>query len=210
MSRKNERLLIVIYVVAFLITLIGASLAYFTNIKTSMVSSDIEVESATMTSIVFNAGKPLALFVSHENLGEGMGNLKDQTFAEAVLKNGSNETISTFYYNLNLELLDNTLLHTQGSSVPEALVVMRDPFGQVITHIEGLEYVTINGVSGFDITGKIGTYRIAKEYQISTSTQITQRWELELVFVNLNASQDTNKGKGLNGFLKIEPVYDKD
>lgn len=209
MNKKNERILLIIYIVAFLITLVGASLAYFTNIKTSMVSDDVEVESATMTSIVFNAGNPLALYVSHENLGKGMGNLKDHTYAEAVLKNGTNEAVSTFYYNLTLELLDNTLVYTQSSNTPESLIIIKNPNGQVITRIEGLNYVTVNGVSGFDITGKTGVYNIAKEYQISTSNQTTQRWELELVFVNLDTSQNINKGNGLNGFMRIEPVYDK-
>lgn len=205
MSKKNKNMLITIYVVGLLITCVGATFAFFTVIRVSNISSEIDVSSATMTSIVYNAGEPIAIYASPQNFAQGMGNLSGSTIASAILKAGSDGALATFHYNLSLELLDNTMIYSD-SSTPELVIQVIDPDGNEVKNIEDLEYVTVDGVSGFDITGKVGNYKIADTYEISTTNEVTQEWKITLTFVNLELSQDVNMGNGLSGSLKIDPV----
>ncbi len=207
MSKKTRNILIVLYVLAFFITCIGATLAYFTVIKVSTVSPETDINSATMTSIIFDAGRPIALYANELNFAEGMNNLSGETFASSTLKIGSVEESATFYYNLSIEFFENTLLYSSYKQTPEVLLTLHDPSGNEIKSLEGLNYVTVDDVSGFDVTGKTGKYLVASNYEITTTSEITQKWNVKLTFVNLETSQDINKGKGLNGVMKIDPIY---
>ena len=207
MSKKTRNILIALYIIAFLVSCAGAAFAYFTVIKVSTVSPEVEVKSATMTSVVFNTGDPIALYADEFNFGEGMDNLSGETYASSTLKIGSVEESASFRYNLNVEFFQNTLLYSTEEETPEVLLTLHDPDGNEITKLEGLEHKTVNGVSGFDVTGKIGKYTIVENYEITTTSEITHEWRAKLTFVNLSNSQDINKGKGLNGILRIEPIY---
>lgn len=206
MKKKTRNILLILYVFAFMMMLVGAAMAYFVTIKTQMISPSADVESATMSSIIFNAGEPLAIYVTPDNFAKGMENLTGQTYAEAVLKNGTLDVESTFHYNLSIELLNNTVVYSTNNKEPEVILTIIDPDGNPVKEIAGLEYVTYDGVSGFDITEKIGDYSVATNYKISTKNEITQRWETKLTIINKDTSQDINKRSGLEGCLKIEPV----
>lgn len=207
MSKRTRNILIVLYVIAFLVTCAGAAFAYFTVIKVSSISPETEIKSATMTSIIFNTGNPIALYADEFNFAEGMDNLSGETYASSTLKIGSMEESASFRYNLSVEFYQNTLLYSTTEETPEVLLTLYDPNGNEITNVEGLVYKTADGVSGFDVTGKIGKYTIVEDYEITTTSEITHKWSAKLTFVNLSNSQDVNKGKGLNGILRIEPIY---
>lgn len=207
MSKKTRNILIVLYVIAFFITCIGAAFAYFTVIKVSTVSKETDISSATMTSIIFDAGSPIAIYANEFNFGEGMNDLSGATYASSTLKVGSADESASFRYNLSIEFFENTMLYSSYTKTPEVLLSLFDPNGNEITKLEGLEYVTVGENKGFDVTGKTGEYLIASNYEITTTSEITQKWDVKLTFVNLETSQDINKGKGLNGALKIDPIY---
>ncbi len=205
MSKKNKNVLILVYVAAFLMMFIGTTFAFFTIIKVSNVSAEIDAASATMPSIVYNAGEPIAIYASPQNFAEGMGNLSGSTVASARLKNGSQSSEASFHYNISLELDHNTMVYSD-SRTPELVLSIVDPNNREVKSIAGLDYVTVDGVSGFDITDKVGLFNIHQNYEISTKTEIVQEWKVTLTFVNLQHSQDVNMGNGLSGSLKIDPV----
>lgn len=208
MNQKNKKILIILYISIFLVTCIGAAFAYFANIATSYVTKNAQVESATMTSIFYKAGNPIAIVASPDNFAEGMESLRDTTTATASLKKGSSVEYEYAYYNLHLVIEENTMVYTTSEKKAEILVKITDPKGNEIKKINGLNYVESDGNSGFDITGKVGEFTIVTNYEMYTNTdeEIIQNWNLEVVFVNFDSEQNINQGNYLNGALEIGPV----
>lgn len=208
MDKKTKKILIVLYITLFLVTCVGAAFAYFTNLNTSFVSHSAKVKSATMTSIFYNAGSPIAIVASLDNFAEGMESLKGTTSATASLKKGSTVEFEYAYYNLSLIIDENTMVYTTNEKKAEIVIKITDPNGNEIKEINGLDYVESDGNSGFDITGKTGEFMIARNYEMYTDNEdeVIQNWNVEVTFVNFESVQDINQGNMVNGFLKISPV----
>ena len=107
-------------------------------------------------------------------------------------------------YNLILEIDSNDFEYSTPEEDAELLLKVIDPNGNELTNIEGLEYVTVEEESGFDITDKIGNFYIVKEYLLETDYEITHNWDVTVTFVNLNAEQNINYNKELRGNLVME------
>lgn len=182
----------------------GATWAYFTVIRVSSISPKVDVNSATTSYILFETGKPINLYATRENFSKNMGNLSSNTFAQAYIKANDPETPTSVNYNLYLEILDNDFVYSTEDKNAELLFSIKDPNGNEVTQINGLEYVTISGVSGFDITAKKGRFYIATNHPITTTSEKYDRWDATVTFVNLDASQDLNYEKNLKGYILIE------
>lgn len=202
MNKKTERFLLIAYVLSLMFMLVGATYAYFSVIRVSNVSPVIEVDTAQLDSILFDAGFPISIYADNENFQKGMGSITSDTFARAYLKtNGENVT---YKYNLFLDLLENNFVYSTEDKKAEIILKVIDPFGNELKSLDGLEYVTSNGVSGFDITDKKGKFYIARDYSITTSNEIMHKWSFYVTFVNLETNQEVNHSKKLNGYVKIE------
>jgi len=204
MSKKAKNTLMIIYIIALFIMISGATFAYFDYIKVSRISPKVEVGSAVTQFITFDVGKPIRITPNTINFAEGMGNLEDETFASAYLRLGSGEDSAQFFYNLFLQIDKNNLTYSTKSKSPELLLQIIDHDGKELTYINGLEYVTVNGISGFDITVAKGRYYITYNFPISTINEKTHLWKAKFIFVNLEESQDGNLEKELEGFIQIE------
>ena len=134
--------------------------------------------------------------------------IEGYTIGKATKKENGTE-VSKLKYNLYLEISDNSLTYSTASKTPELLLNVYDPDGNEVKEIEGLKYVTIkdgknNEISGFDITEGLGRYYITKSREISTTNEITEKWDAKVTYVNLKESQDGNLEKVLNGLIRIE------
>lgn len=209
MSKKATNIILIIYVIALTVLVIGATYAHFTYVKVSRISPVVDVESATLNYIVFDIGSPIYINPTTENFNKGMDDLTGETYASVLLKRENGTEVSKLKYNLYLEISDNNLTYSTASKTPELLISVFDPDGNEVKEIEGLTYVTVtNGknekVSGFDITEGIGRYYITKSREISTTSEITEKWDAKVTYVNLKESQDGNLEKVLNGLIRIE------
>ena len=209
MSKKATNIILIIYVIALTVLVIGATYAHFTYIKVSRVSPKVDVEAATLNYIVFDIGSPIFINPTTENFTEGMDNLTGETYASVFLKRENGTEVSKLKYNLYLEISDNSLTYSTASKTPELLLNVYDPDGKEVKEIEGLTYVTIKDgknyeISGFDITEGLGRYYITKSREISTTNEITEKWDAKVTYVNLKESQDGNLEKVLNGLIRIE------
>ena len=207
MSKKATNIILIIYVIALTVLVIGATYAHFTYIKVSRVSPKVDVEAATLNYIMFDIGSPIFINPTTENFTEGMDNLTGKTYASVFLKRENGTEVSKLKYNLYLEISDNSLTYSTVSKTPELLLNVYDPDGKEV--IEGLTYVTIkdgknNEIRGFDITEGLGRYYITKSREISTTNEITEKWDAKVTYVNLKESQDGNLEKVLNGLIRIE------
>ena len=209
MSKKATNIILIIYVIALTVLVIGATYAHFTYIKVSRVSPKVDVEAATLNYIMFDIGSPIYINPTTENFTEGMDNLTGETYASVFLKRENGTEVSKLKYNLYLEISDNSLTYSTASKTPELLLNVYDPDGNEVKEIEGLKYVTIkdgknNEISGFDITEGLWRYYITKSREISTTNEITEKWDAKVTYVNLKESQDGNLEKVLNGLIRIE------
>ena len=209
MIKKATNIILIIYVIALTVLVIGATYAHFTYIKVSRVSPKVDVEAATLNYIMFDIGSPIYINPTTENFTEGMDNLTGETYASVFLKRENGTEVSKLKYNLYLEISDNSLTYSTASKTPELLLNVYDPDGNEVKEIEGLKYVTIkdgknNEISGFDIAEGLGRYYITKSREISTTNEITEKWDAKVTYVNLKESQDGNLEKVLNGLIRIE------
>ena len=209
MSKKVTNIILIIYVIALSVLVIGATYAHFTYINVSRVSPKVEVGAATLNFITFEIGDPIFINPTIENFKEGMKNLSSDTFASAYLRVENSEEETSINYNIFLQIDENTLTYSTGSKTPELLMKIFDPYGNELDTIEGLNYVTItdgkgNKLSGFDITTAKGKYYIAKNRNLKTKTEISEMWKAEVTYVNLSEIQDGNLDKKLDGFIRIE------
>lgn len=200
-----------IYLVAFLITCVGATLAYFAVINSNNVSATSKVESVTMTSLIFDAGNPISIYANMFNFGKDMNNLFDQTYAQATVSKGTDMEVARFHYEVSIDLLDNDLVYSVNKNKPEVILTITNPDDVEVKQIKGLDYVSIDGVSGFDITDKTGEYIVDANHEIMANNDksfVNQVWKARVTLINLDADQEKNAGKKLNGLFKLKLLED--
>lgn len=101
--------------------------------------------------------------------------------------------------------LDASELTLSKEGYPDVILNITDPSGNEVTSISGLTYVS--SASGFDITGKKGTYTFASDYEISSTVKTkgaqnnatTQTWKVTITYQVYGADttfdQSANCGK---------------
>lgn len=192
-SKKESIMFILIAALVFVATLIGSSYAYFVLIQGSDSQlADINASSGTTDSLRFIVEKSLYIEVTDDNFLPGKESLKDSTIASATLMANNVTNQAKYNYNVYLNISNNELIYSTEYKWPELLLQVKDPDGNEITEIEGLEYVTHNGLSGFDITIRDGLITIASDYLIETFETTIHKWNISIVLVNLEASQEDN------------------
>lgn len=206
MQKKTKELLTILYIVALIIMIGGSTFAYFDFMKVSKISPKVEVGTAIVDYVMFDAGKPIVINPTTENFLEGMGNLTDETFARVTAQSSNPTEGNQVYYDLYLEIEKNTLSYSTASKTPELIMQIIDHDDKELTWIDGLDYVTVNGVSGFDITTAQGRYYMTKKFPISFTVDNVHLWKAKFIYLNLEESQDGNMEKELDGFIRIERV----
>ncbi len=90
----------------------------------------------------------------------------------------------------------------------EILLKVIDPDGSEVTNISSLTRKTsgsgANEVTGFDITESTGLITIADNYEITSTGTVTQEWQIEVIFANLDSDQNANTGKSFSATLMIQ------
>ena len=86
MKEKKKRIIITTAgLLILLITIIGATYAYFTAQMGEGVGTDINASTGTTYSLSFQAGKAINIVANQENFGKDKGNQSDSTTATATL-----------------------------------------------------------------------------------------------------------------------------
>lgn len=204
----GRKLLLTVLFVLILITLallIGRiSYGYLApNLGDDVVSSgDITANGDTL---IFKKGGALSLKATTDNFYTSKGNLTDRTNPKAILiaKKGDNgEVVSaTANYNVGVNISSNTFNYTTESNTAELILTVRDESGTIIDNvIDGLPFTEVNGISGYDITGKTGIFSIDNNHVITSNDSRvgnTQEWTFTLTLINLDTDQSLNENASL-------------
>ena len=196
MNKKSKIILLLIYLIAFVITCLGTTMAFFAINDTQKVIAESEVKSATETSTLYTTGEPLSIIATPSNFNEYLKeSLTDKTELIASLKKGTNTKEVIKKYNVEINLEENTMQYSTLAQTAEIVLTIIDPNGKEIDTLG-------------DLTGKTGSYMAAENYVLKSTSdeEVKHVWQIILTFVNLNNSQDINMGNGLKGYARINPV----
>ena len=203
-SNKLLSILSVLIIGVFFILIARVTYAYLAPVFNS-AKTDVMGSSDTVDDFKFELGNPLKIDATPTTLKENGTNYVTSTTAKALLKANSTKKTATYNYYVYLQIASNTFTYSDGST-PEIILTVTNPNGEEVTSIEGLTYGTFNGVSGFDVTTKEGTFNIANNHEItsnSSTTYTTQSWNITLTYLNLSIAQSANFGNsmGVNVYI---------
>ena len=214
-KKPNEKKVLVLSflgVLTFIAVVVGATYAYFTAQGGGTGNIDVNATTNTTDNLSFQVGEAISLTANQEDFGQGADNKSGSTFARATLtaNNATNNATRNYYVYLDITSYD--FEYTTEDSQGEILLKVTDPEGTEVTSLPGLIRKTSGGVTGFDITTSTGLITIADNYEIVSTGTVTQEWQIEVIFVNLDSDQNANTGKTFNANLIIqeEPMEDEE
>ena len=209
MEKNKTKIITIASIIALTILIIGATYAYFQAQTGEGSQTDIRINANTVDTLTFETGDPITLTLDQENFAEGKGNQTGSTFAKAMLTANNKTNTATEHYYMYLNITGNTFTYTQNEDTPEILLTITDTNNNEITSIDGLTYKTVtdgNGttLNGFDITNQNDLITIFENREITTTSSITEEWNVTVTYVNYNIDQSANAGKNFNANLLIQ------
>ena len=156
---KNKK--IILTIIAVLILCVGGTLAYIIAHLQDEARGNASVTSDAVDILKFEVDKDINLNPTQFNVVEGGDNLSDNAIGSAILRANSTNDSATYNYYVYFQINSNNYIYTTTEQTPEIVLTITDPEGNPVTSIDGLDYVTNGGVSGFDITTKSGLYEVA-------------------------------------------------
>ncbi len=210
MESSKTKIISIITTIAFLLMVIGATYAYFAAQTGEGASTDIKINANTTDVFTFETGSAISISLNQDNFASGTGNQSGTTYAKAMLTANNKTNTATDHYYLYLNVKSNSFVYSQDSTKPEILLRITDKNGtEVKPTLEGIEYKTVtdgNGASqsGYDITTYNDVLPIYENKEITTTSSITEQWNISLTFINYNFNQSANAGKSLSATLMIQ------
>ena len=209
MDKKKKNLIFMsIAAVTLIVTILGATYAYFAAQGGGSSNTDIDIHTSTTDNLSFQIGEAISIKATQENFAENMNNLSDSTTASAILTANNATNNATRNYYLYFDISNNNFTYSVDENTPELILTVLGPDNKPITTLGDLNYVTVGDVQGFDITTQSGRITIADNYEITTTSTTTQTWTITVTFVNLDADQNVNAGKSFDANINIKEKND--
>ena len=237
-NRKNTILLTVIAVATLLVAVVGATFAYFTAQQGNAQNANVEVTTDTAASSMISVNGAISLHATPDNFNEAAGShLNSESDAYGTITwqpSNADGAVQDYCYTVTLNITANDTVYDPDDvdeDVPELLFNIEHSTtayaGQttgdaasvtapITTNVAGLTYATVEAtntgtrdeISGWDITGKTGTFLIRGD-QADGSWKITgnssqktyEYWHANVTMVNLDRDQIYNTGKSVTGTL---------
>ena len=200
-NKNNKKTIILsgVGILILLLTIIGATYAYFAADLGGGTNANINASTGTTDSLTFDAGDPIRIHASLENFAEGMESLKGSTTATATLKANNTTNQASGKYNIFFVIDDNDFVYSTEDGQAELVLKVTDSNGNEVEEITGLKRVE----NGFDITTRTGGFLVRADYEIETTSTTNQAWNIEVTLVNLDSNQNVNNGKSFHGKFYI-------
>ncbi len=211
MKRKFTRKQVTLMIIGILIILLlifTAAYAFLGPVIGAGSKTDLDVTIKGVDLLELEAGDPINLTIGSHNLHDAAANVEGETFARATLIPNKTTLTATKYYNLGMNIANNTFVYSDGST-PEILLQLFDPEGNVITTAGDLSYVTINGVSGFDITTATGKITLASSREINATTEegTVENWVIKVIILNL---PDVDQTPNANASFEMDTAVNEE
>ena len=151
-ENKKTIMLTLLAVLTIILVIGGATYAYFQAQGGTASQANVSVKTSTTDSLVFSTGDDINFTADQSTFGKGAGNKAGSSYAKAVLKANDSTNHATANYYVYLDITNNNFEYTTADKTAELILTVIDPDGNEVKSIDGLNYVTVNGISGFDIT----------------------------------------------------------
>ena len=212
MERYKRRNTILVVISAFILVVLALLISKVTySFLEPIDPDDVRIEgevTATGDTLLFSKGTDIEVILNQDNFGSSSGNLVRSVTPQVQLiaSNKTNNATANYYVTVNIK--ENTFKYTNGTSNPEILLTVTDNDGNPLTTCTGLTYTTVGGVSGFDITNKIGVYDFPVQTISTTSstTGTTKNWTYTVTFINKTTDQSINE----DAKIDIEAILHKE
>jgi len=205
-NEKKTLLMSTIATIALIAIVVGATYAYFQAQNETTGGANIGVDAATTDVFRLTSSDAIELNANPSNFKQGDANLVGEAQASAYLRANNNTNTATYNYYVYLDIEENDFVYSVDENTPELLLkVYEGEIGEnEVTSIPGLTRKTTEDVEGFDITGITRAITIVNNKEITTTSEIEEKWSIEIIFVNLESDQKANQGKTLDASLRIE------
>lgn len=209
-SRKLVLVMLSLLIMVVVALLIGRLTYAFMAPDIDEDTSNQGEVTASGDTLIFSKGNDISLVATTDNFGTGKGNLSRTTNPSVRLVANSKTQNANSTYFVGIIISNNTYKYTTETNSAELILTVRDETGNIITNSsDELTYVTVGGVSGFDITGKTGIFNIVSDKSITTTSSTsgtTHTWTFTLTLVNKENDQSLNE----NASIDIEVILQKE
>ncbi len=171
--------------------------------KDEMVEFDVSGNS--LDSLEVSHLETISITPGTQNLSDGYGNIYSETSATTTLKSHNPEVGVYAYYTVYFEIDKNGYSYSTEEKTAELILTVIDPDGNIVTNSSDLNYVTVNDVSGFDVTEEAGSINIVDNYRFESksSVGVSKTWNFKLTMINLNSNQDINQNRNFEASIKF-------
>ncbi len=204
---KNKKTYLIIIVILLVLVVVGVTFAFFQAQGDKNASANVNVKTEDMDSLVFSVGDKINVSANQFDFGSKAGNKVGSTYAKATLKTSKSATANYYVY-LNIET--NDFEYTTDNKTAELILTVTDPSGNELTEINGLNYVTVNDIKGFDVTEASGLIKIVNNREITSTGIKEETWNVTLTFINLDSDQAKNAKKTFKATLDITKEVKKE
>ena len=221
-NRKKEITLLIIAILVIVSMIAGATYAFFKAQTGPAANFDINATTSTTDNLTFSTEGDIVLNVTAENLKNGGNDLSDTAVARARLIANNSSNSATAYYNVYLLIEENEMEYSSYTKVGADNLIFMTKEGKEKENLEGYtgvpeiilsvkkgetEYKIAKRLTptdgGYDITEADGLYAIGEKIEITTTSDVTDEWEVKVTFKNLEYNQQLNTGKSLKGKIII-------
>ena len=208
MDNNKNKILTLIAIITIVLTLIGATYAFFAAQAGGTTSTNATVTSNTTDLLTFSINQDISFTVTQADFAENGNNKSGEATATATLTPNNKTGAATMYYYLYLNLQSNPIVYSAANTNqdPELMLQVFDGNNQLVT-LTGLgTQKTIKGVTGYDITGVFGTKVLLDNHAISASnnTATIENWKVRITLINLDVDQNDNTGKAISGTIIMQ------
>ncbi len=204
---KDKKILTLIGVLVLLVSVVSLTYSFFQAQSSDAVIRDVSVTTHTVDTLTFSVDDDIEIEATQQNFGNGGDNQDGEATATAILTPNSKTGTATKNYYLVFYLQNNPIVYSAANTNqdPELLLQVFNSSDQLVT-LTGLgNQVTVDSLTGYDITGVQGIITLLDNHQISASnnTTTTEEWRVVITLINHNFNQNDNTGKNVTGSLVI-------
>ncbi len=196
---ENKNIVLFVIIGLLLILTITISFSWMNSNQNEVVMTSVDATSGHIDDITFSSGNELT-FAS-----DGV-NFSGTTNPTVTLNKHPQKNEGDSTYNMFIDVSVNDFVYTTEERTAELILTITDPNGEIIDEAYGLNFVTVEGISGFDVTGFDESLLLVNDFPIYTTSTTIHTWDVTLTLVDLPTNQSENDNKtftatiGMNGY----------
>ena len=209
MDKKKKIIFLVVLLIVMIGTITSISFGFLEARVGNPASSDVNISSNTVDSLVFETGSPITFTLNEKILSTNGNNITSSSFARATLQANNSTNKATKNYYIYLDVSSNSFVYSKDENHPEILLRVLDSNVDEVKNLSGLTYKTVtdgqnNTISGYDITTLNKPIEIISNKEITANPKTIEEWNIAVTFVNYDFNQSANAGKKMSAKLIIQ------